>query len=665
MSIISLQDIEKSYGPHSVLKKLSLQIYKGRRVGLIGPNGCGKSTLFKIIAGLESPDKGTVFVQKKLRISYLPQESAVPANQNITVFEAACEGIKDILALRSRLETIGSELGRTGICEKRQALSEYDRLYQLLEQQNGWLAESSIKRILIGLGLKEETHSQPLNTLSGGQRSRLLLAQTLIRPSDVLLLDESTNHLDLQGIEWLETFLKTYKGTILLISHDRFLLDQLTDQIVEIENGAAVCYKGNFSSFLEQKKTRRLSQERILQRRKEFIEKTLDFIARNKDQEGMRGTARGRKIRLRRLLLKNPEFLQELPEQERIFFRFGSPSGRSEILLRAEALTKRFGPTTLFEKVNIEVERGSRTVIIGPNGSGKTTLLKILLGLLPPDEGNIYRGGTVRIGYLDQHAQTLSAASTVLEEAAATRPDLTPEQLRSRLAAFLFKGEQVFQKIETLSGGQRSRLMLAKLVLQEPDLLILDEPTNHLDIESREVLEEALCLYEGAILAVSHDRYFIDALFDRMLILGCTKDGCFVPAEHTWFRKIEGETGIFTQWTQTIQARLQKENAIAEKERRQKEQKASARDVRSSAAATPPEIRQFNAWKLDAIEEKILSLEEEIENLSLQYGKEEIYRDKASVIQLQETLDKKKSELALLYKAYQWRTSKKNQNKSS
>lgn len=656
MSIISLQDIEKSFGSLLVFHKLSVSFHKGERIGLVGPNGCGKTTLLKLIIGAEAPDKGTIYIQKNLKIAYLPQEPLFSAESNYqTVFDAAAEGLAEIRSLTQQIEDVVCRLETEERSILRQRLSEYERIYHLLDQKRGWNTDIAVKSVLNGLGLEADTHFRLVSTLSGGQVSRLMLARTLIQPSDVLLLDEPTNHLDLQGIEWLEAFLKNYKGTILLISHDRYFLDQLTDHIIEIEGGQAVCYKGNYTSFLEQKKLRRLSEERILRRRKEFIAKTIDFIARNKDQEGMRRTARGRKTRLRRLLHNNSEFLKALPEEEHIFFRFETHSGKSEKLISGTSLSKQYGTNVLFQELNVELNRGGRVVVVGPNGSGKTTLLKILLGLDNPDTGTVQRRDNLRVGYLDQHAHTLSEGKTVLEEAASVRPDLTQDELRSRLAAFLFRGEQVFQKTETLSGGQKSRLMLAKLVLAEPEVLILDEPTNHLDIESCRVLEEALELYEGAVLAVSHDRYFIDSLFEKMLILGKDKSGRKNPSSHTWYQKLSDEKGIFTQWTELIAS--QHEKTAAEKKGANKKQTPA----KSSAIAstTPPELRPFNAWKIETIEERILSLEEEIELLSLEYGKEETYRNKDSLKILQENLDKKRSELALLYRAYDWRTSKK------
>jgi len=657
MSIISLQNIEKSFGSISVFCGLNVSFHKGQRVGLVGPNGCGKTTLLKLIIGSETPDKGIIYIQKNLKIAYLPQETLFPPERkDQTVFDMAAEGLEEIRSLTCQIEEVvcGLETDKQDVL--RLGLSKYEHIHRLLDQKRGWNPDSSIKSVLCGLGLSEDTHFRPVSTLSGGQLSRLILARTLVQPSDVLLLDEPTNHLDLQGIEWLETFLKNYKGTILLISHDRYFLNQLSDHIVEIEDGKAVFYKGNYTSFLEQKKIRRLSEERILRRRKEFIAKTLDFIARNKDQEGMRRTARGRKTRLRRLLHNNPEFLKSLPKEKRIFFRFGTYSGQGEKMISGISLSKRYGTNILFQDLNIELERGDRIVVIGPNGSGKTTLLKILLGLDNSDTGTVQRRENLRIGYLDQHAQTLSVGKSVLEEAASVRPDLTQENLRSRLAAFLFRGEQVFQKTETLSGGQKSRLMLAKLVLAEPDVLLLDEPTNHLDIESCQALEEALDLYEGTVLAVSHDRTSLISLFEKMLILGRDKNGRTIQSAHSWYQKLSDEKGIFTQWTELIASQCEK-TAAEKKETSKKEISVKSAPT---VLSTPPELRPFNAWTIETIEEKILSLEEEIESLTLQYGKEDTYRNKDSFKTLQENLDKKKSELALLYRAYDWRTSKKN-----
>lgn len=654
MSIITIHNIEKNYGSLRVFSGLSLSISKGQRWGLIGPNGCGKTTLLKMIAGLETPDKGQITFGQNPKLSYLPQET-VNLPENKTVFEVAAEGLKQIQGLRTRFENLTREFATYPSGIPKQKMTEYEYLRHQLEQFSGWNPEGLVRSALEGVGLGEDLFSLPVHALSGGQRSRLMLARTLAEPSDVLLLDEPSNHLDLQGIEWLESFLKTFKGTLVLISHDRYLLDRIVDRVAEIENFSAVVYKGNYSSFVEQKHLRRLTSQRQLQQRKEFLSRTLDFIARNKDQEGMRKTARGRKTRLKRLLKENPDFLSETPQARSIHIRFENSVSKSEKLLAARSLSKQYSGKILFRNVHFELSRRKRIAITGPNGSGKTTLIRILLGHTQPDEGVVYRGPQIRIGYLDQYAQTLSEEKTVLEEAASARPDLTPEQLRKKLAAFHFRDRQVFQKVGSLSGGQRSRLMLVKMVLIEPDVLVLDEPTNHLDIDSCEALEEALDSYEGAVVAVSHDRYFIDRLFDSMLILGMDKKGKPSPSEHAWFEHLEGDDGVFTQWLQSLQPLVEpaKSASCADLKENKKIKK-----LPPASAPTPPEIRPFNAWKIEEIEEKILELEEQIENLSLEFGNEETYRKEGALEKLQDILDTKKAELELLYRAYKWRTTR-------
>jgi ATP-binding cassette subfamily F protein 3 len=654
MSIIAFSNITKTYGPVRVFDGLTISFHPGQKVGLIGQNGSGKTTLFRMILGTEVPDTGSISTQKDLKIGYLPQEPDF--HDQKTVFEIMHEGLQDLSEKQCRLEALSVKLGTLGGSALHHTMKEYDRLAHEIELEGGWSVEARIRSVLMGLGLHEELHQASVGTLSGGQLSRLGLARVLLRQTDLLLLDEPTNHLDLQAICWMETYLRNYPGAVILVSHDRFLLDQLAERIVEIEDRGAVSYKGNYSQHLQLKQQHLLHRNRQYQQRKEFVENTLDFIARNKDQEGMRKTARGRKTRLRRLLAEQPDFLEKAGTKKTLSFQFEGEVSRSEKIISAEQLMKGFGDLLLFKDLTFTLPRGGRLAITGPNGSGKSTLLKVLLGDMLADSGVVEKGEHLVYGYLDQQAQTLCQEKTVLEEAASVRPDLTPEELRSKLAVFLFRGDQVFQKTETLSGGQRNRLMLCKIVLSNPDVLILDEPTNHLDIESCETFEDALEEYEGSVIAVSHDRYFIDRLFDELLILGLSKEGQRCIGHSEWTRKIGDDKGVYSLWNEQAihQAEEEKKSKLSLSRNPPKADRGKKQTIKM-----PPEIRPFNSLSTEDLETGIIRLEEEISNLTEQYGQEQIYKNPSLLKELRDKLDTKRGELGLLYRAYEWRLKKK------
>jgi len=475
--------------------------------------------------------------------------------------------------------------------------------------------------------------------------SRLGLAQVLMLETDLLLLDEPTNHLDLQATEWLERFLANYRGAAVIISHDRYLLDRVACKIIEVENRQADVWSGNYSNYIQTRDIVRLQQQREYTRRAEMIERTRDFIARNKDQEGMRGTARGRKIRLKRLLKENPDFLDKPLEQKTIRFSFAETDGGSDIVIRSEGLGKSFGDLTLFENLTFDVLNGERLGITGPNGTGKTTLLELALGRMEPSAGSIRMGPSLRIGYLDQHGDVLDATRTVLEEAWSANPELVPEQVRHRLGAFLFMGDDVFKLCGELSGGQRSRLMLCKLVLSEPDVLIMDEPTNHLDIASREMLETALDDYTGTIIAVSHDRYFLDRVVDKLLVIGTDELG------NRRLGKAEfiNASPAYSVYASIIRQRVESQRDAQEAARKTEDK---GRKTAVPQRKTPDELKQFNKYSIEQLEDMILRLEHELEGVKQRFGDAEVYRYPERFSELQQDYDGKRAELDLLYRAY-------------
>jgi len=649
MSIVVFQDVHKSFGPEVVFDRLGLQFYAGQKVGLIGANGSGKTTLFRLILGSEQPDAGKVICAKNAKIGYLPQEPIFDGDR--TVIEEMHEGLADILQLDRRIETFAKEMETLSGKELAAAMAEYDRLCHRFETAGGYACEARIKSILAGLGIGAEHYNANTSVLSGGQLSRLGLAKVLVKETNLLLLDEPTNHLDLQATTWLESFLRAYSGTVILVSHDRYLLDKVSEKVVELKNRTARVWKGNYSQYLETKETTGLAEQREHEKRVETVAKTLDFIARNKNQEGMRKTAMGRKKRLERMLKANPDYLEKGAAEKTIHFSFADTDSQSDLVLRAENVTKSFGDLTLFENLSLDVNSGDRLGITGPNGTGKTTLLRLAMGQLAPDTGTIRLGPTLKIGYLDQQATTLNADNTVLEEARKVCPDLSPEAVRGKLGAFLFSGDDVFKNVGDLSGGQQNRLMLCKLVLTEPDVLVLDEPTNHLDIASREMLEAALNDYNGTVIAVSHDRYFLDRVMDSLLVIGADAKGkqqvgavTMVPAART------DTDGVFSTYVLKIQVG----RAEAEKERiAQNRKKQAAGSVPKTK--TPDHLRPFNKYTVEQIEEMIHTQELTIEQMQHRFGDEKIYQNHELLSQLQADFEAEQEKLNLLYEAWQHR----------
>ncbi len=645
MAIVTLGDIHVAFGSEVVLDQLTLQLHTGEKVGMVGPNGSGKTTLLKLITGAVEPDMGRVVRQKGLRIGYLPQEATFSGQR--TVMQEMHAGVQHLLKLQQAIQDASHEMERLTGSALEAKMRQYDRLCHDFEIAGGYEYEIRINATLAGMGFEPELHHAKTTALSGGQLSRLGLAQVLMLETDLLLLDEPTNHLDLQATEWLERFLASYRGAAVIISHDRYLLDKAASKIIEVENRQAQVWAGNYHNYIETKETVRLQQEREHAKRVEMVEKTLDFIARNKDQEGMRGTARGRKTRLNRLLKENPDFLEGPTDQKTISFSFGKADRTSDIVVRAEGLGKSFGDLTLFEDLTFDILHGERLGITGPNGTGKSTLVKLALGKLEPSAGSIRVGRSLRIGYLDQHGDVLDSTRPVLEEARSVRPELSAEQVRGRLGAFLFTGDDVFKSCGDLSGGQRNRLMLCKLVLTEPDVLVMDEPTNHLDIASREMLETAMDEFTGTIIAVSHDRYFLDRVVDKLLVIGTDQLG------NRRLGKTEFVTG---EPAYSTYAALVRKRTEANQQKRQAEA-TRARQNRPAAkspgrSTTPEELKRFNKYTAEQLEEMVTELEREIDEMKQRFGDAEIYKNPDQLAELQRHYDTQTAELDLLYRAY-------------
>ena len=510
MTLVRLDNVSRFYGANEVLVDLSCQVEEGERIGLIGPNGCGKTTLARLIAGELEPDRGAIHRKKGLSVGYLAQEAEV--EPGVTVLEATLTAFQDLLALHEDLAAIERRMAAGDHSEA--TLSRYGRLRDLYEKRGGYAFEREAKTALFGLGFREEDLSRPAEVLSGGQKSRLALARLLVRRPELLVLDEPTNHLDLQATEWLEGFLSACAGAVILISHDRYFLDRTVAQIAEIERRKLVLYPGGYTAYAAEKQRRVEQQRKLYEAQQVLIERTSEFIRRNLAGQ------KTRQAQSRRKMLEKLERIDRPAANGRgaRFNLSGSERGGDHVL-GAEGIAKSYDARTLFRDVTFTLRRGDRMGIVGPNGAGKTTLLKILAGRLPKDRGEVLLGRRVSVGYYDQERAGLNPDSTVLEEIRSIKPPEKDEVLRTFLGRFLFSGDEVHQVIGTLSGGEQSRVALAKLIFARPNLLLLDEPTNHLDIRSRTALEDALSDFDGTILTVSHDRYFLNRIARSILCL--------------------------------------------------------------------------------------------------------------------------------------------------
>ena len=649
MGIVSFQGVCKTFGHQAVFGGLCQEFFAGEKVGMVGANGSGKTTLLRLILGEIVPDSGKVNIQKGLRVGYLPQEAVFDGQR--TVMEEMHAGLEDLLGIQNRLHGLAEQMEELHGDKLESVMSEYDRLGHEFEMAGGYAVESRIKSILAGLEIGKELYHAKTSALSGGQLSRLGLAKVLLKETDLLLLDEPTNHLDLQATDWLEKFIRNFDGAVIVISHDRYLLDRIAGKIIELERGKSTTWKGNYSNYVATKEITVLQQQREYEKRREMVAKTRDFIARNKDKEGMRKTARGRKTRLDKMLAEEPDFLAR-PEHDRtINFGFAKAKGRSDLVLRCEGLCKAFDSLVLFDGFDLDLLSGERLGITGPNGTGKSTFLKMALGQMEASSGLIRMGETLSVGYLDQHGMVLDGENTVLEETHSARPDLATEAVRGILGAFLFSGDDVFKRIEDLSGGQQNRLMLCKLVITEPDVLLLDEPTNHLDIASREMLEEALRAYNGAVIVVSHDRYFLNQVADRLLVVGADEYG----SRSLGKCDLIVDESPYTAYAEKVAKCLEEKQLEKPKPGGSKPKRAKSGS--GGRKTVPTELKRFNKLTVEQIEEMILSLEEKIEELQEEFGDEKYYQNPELLDRLQGELDKDKQELGLLYKAYEIRIS--------
>lgn len=513
--ILACHNLNKAFGDQLIVKDGSFHIEDREKAAFVGVNGAGKSTILKMIIGEEPLDSGTVVLTKGKTIGYLAQQQILSGSN--TIYDEMKTAKADIIALEEQIRNIEQELKSLSASELETRLNTYNRLMSEFESKNGYAYESEITGVLKGLGFEESDFSKETSTLSGGQKTRVALGKLLLTQPDILLLDEPTNHLDLNSIAWLETYLLNYSGAVFIVSHDRFFLNRVVTKVIEIENGSIRTYSGNYKAYADKKKMIRdaqmkeyLNQQREIKHQEAVIEKLRSF---NREKSIKRAESREKMLDKITLVEKPSEVSQD------IHFSLEPSCVSGNDVLKIEHLTKRFGKQLLFEDISFEIKRGEHVAIIGDNGTGKTTLLKILNQVTDAEDGSFELGTKVQIGYYDQEHHVLHDSKSIFEEISDDYPSLNNTAIRNTLAAFQFTGDDVFKRIADLSGGEKGRVSLAKLMLSEANFLILDEPTNHLDINSKEILEQTLNDYTGTVLYVSHDRYFINQTASRILEL--------------------------------------------------------------------------------------------------------------------------------------------------
>ena len=603
--ILSLSNVSKSYGTDVILEKISFNIEEKEKAAIVGVNGAGKTTLFKIITGEISSDSGDIYFKKDSSFGYLKQ-NAIP-NSEGTIYNEMLAVFSPLIKAEEDLRQMEHEMSHMSGTELKEHMKKYSDLQYKFELMDGYSYKSRIKGVLKGLSFTEDDFDRPVKSLSGGQKTRVYLGSLLLSKPDLLLLDEPTNHLDIESIAWLEDFLRSYTGAVLIISHDRYFLDKIVTKTIEIENKKSHIYEGNYSFYAKNKEiNRQIEQHHFVQQQKE-IKHQEDVITklRSFNREKSIKRAESRQKQLEKMEVVNrPE---NLPDKMRLKLTPKITSGND--VLHAEGLSKSFDNKTLFSNLDIDIKRGEKTAIVGPNGIGKSTLLKILLGKAEKTTGEIKWGTNVHVGYYDQEQHNFNENNTIFQEISDTYPEMTNGEIRNVLAAFVFEGDDVFKLISSLSGGEKGRISLAKIMLSKANCLILDEPTNHLDIFSKEILENAINNYEGTVLYVSHDRYFINKTATKIIEL--SKDGVkeylgnydyYIEKKNTAKR----EEMLFGEKTHQPEKQEISETKLSYQE--QKEQQAKERKLKNQIKKIETEIEETEV-KIQALEEELMKPE--------------------------------------------------------
>ena len=634
MIVLSCNNLNKSFGIDTILEYVSFTVNEGDKVGIIGVNGTGKTTLFKILSGIYGYDSGDIYLGKGVEIGYLEQNTNFHSEG--TIFEEVLEVFKDLIAMETYLRDldvkIANESSNPNSKELEKIMNEYSNKLEKFSELNGYGYKSEAKGVLKGLGFSDEDMDKKINILSGGEKTRVLLAKLLLKNPSLLLLDEPTNHLDSEAIEWLEVFLKQYKGTVIIISHDRYFLDQVVNRVFEIHNKKLRTYNGNYSKFIELSKVEKELELKKFEDQQKEIKKQEESIDRLKayGREKHLKRARSKEKMLDKVeVLDRPEIYRK---KANIMFSPSVTSGND--VLEARDISMGYGDRTLFNNLNLNIYRGEKVALIGPNGAGKSTLFKIIMNNLQPLTGSVKLGTNVHVDYFHQEQKTLNLDNTIIDEIWNDHPQLTQTTLRTMLGAFLFEDEEVFKKISTLSGGERARVAILKLILSNSNFLFLDEPTNHLDIDSKEVLEEALLNYEGTLFTISHDRYFLNTVIDKILVLdenGITE----YLGNYDYYiekKKQAQEMSIVATTEEKTKTQLKDEKR---KEREQREIEKKARVKRQN------------------IEKEIEEVELKIEELDVLMCQEEVYSNPEKAKEVSQNKSDLEDRLSQLYEEWE------------
>ena len=634
MIVLSCNNLNKSFGIDTILENVSFTVNEGDKVGIIGVNGTGKTTLFKILSGIYGYDSGDIYLGKGVEIGYLEQNTNFHSEG--TIFEEVLEVFKDLIEMETYLRDlevkIANESSNPNSKELEKIMNEYSNKLEKFSELNGYGYKSEAKGVLKGLGFSDEDMDKKINILSGGEKTRVLLAKLLLKNPSLLLLDEPTNHLDSEAIEWLEVFLKQYKGTVIIISHDRYFLDQVVNRVFEIHNKKLRTYNGNYSKFIELSKVEKELEIKKFEDQQKEIKKQEESIDRLKayGREKHLKRARSKEKMLDKVeVLDRPEIYRK---KANIKFSPSVTSGND--VLEARDISMGYGDRTLFNNLNLNIYRGEKVALIGPNGAGKSTLFKIIMNNLQPLTGSIKLGTNVHVDYFHQEQKTLNLDNTIIDEIWNDHPQLTQTTLRTMLGAFLFEDEEVFKKISTLSGGERARVAILKLILSNSNFLLLDEPTNHLDIDSKEVLEEALLNYEGTLFTISHDRYFLNTVIDKILVLdenGITE----YLGNYDYYiekKKQAQEMSIVATTEEKTKTQLKDEKR---KEREQREIEKKARVKRQN------------------IEKEIEEVELKIEELDILMCQEEVYSNPEKAKEVSQNKSDLEDRLSQLYEEWE------------
>jgi len=642
MAIVSLQNVQMGFDGKPVLDGLNWEIQRGEKVGLVGPNGSGKTTLFRLITGELAPQAGTVTRARRVQIAYLPQEPALDTAN--TLLDEVSATFEHVRRLERRVAEAAQRIADHHETDRiDEIMAEYDELHHRLLAAGGYDYEVTVREVLGGLGFTPADYDKPIAVLSGGQKCRAALAALLLQEADLLLLDEPTNHLDLEATRFLEKFLAGYHGAAVIVSHDRYLLDRVTDKIADLEDQRIELYPCSYSDYVEAKRVRKLAAQRSYARQQEWIRHQREYAERVKADKSRAKQARGRLRQLERMERDGRILDKPASHRRRMAIQF-TPSRRAgERVLTCRGVCKAYGDVVLFENLDLEIYRGDKVGIVGPNGVGKTTLLKMAMRQVEPDRGEVRLYENLDVGYYDQEHTTLNPQDTVLESLDPSAPG-TPREppLRSFLARFLFVGRDVYKRVGDLSGGEQSRVMLARLVWSNPQVLILDEPTNHLDIPAREALEDALIAYEGAILLVSHDRYFLDRVINKLLVLPQCGRYEYLPGNWTTYEQKLAE--------QEAQRRAEREAENATTRRR-----AAGRRKRTRAPVAPDPDAPYADWSLAQIEQAIIQREQQLAETEASFADPAIYRDPERAKALRAQSQQWRAELAELNKAWETR----------